>query len=1244
MAAKTKFLSLVFVLIGLLSCYSTTFSQTTIISDATWKGVGNNAAAGGTAWLFPGYNDAAWPLVSAPNPGNVIPVVPGSLSMWVLPYSDTAKMRKTFTVPVGDSYTGSISINADNEFTLYFNGANQGFFNWWPSGPYVFNITPALQGCVQNVIAVNAVNWSGPYGASLSSTINVVNPLNTPVALAATNISCNSFDANWGSVPTADFYLLDVSTDPLFGSFYSVYQDFNTGLVTTYSLTGLPGPGPYYYRLRCQRTNGFGTLQSCYSNVITVNLAAAPFVDAGNDVYLCPGSSTTLNAVGAGTINWSPGVGIAPVNVLNPTVNPASTTTYTLTVTNGTCIVTDSLTVTVATLPPLVLSNDTTICPGNPVNLNVSGGDYFVWSPDPDIIDSSLAAQIVSPIVNTTYTVTSYTVANNLITNGDFSGGNTGFASSYNYAFPNGTEGEYYVGTNPQAWNAGLSPCVDNTSGSGNMMMINGSPIANVSIWCQTVPVSPNTDYLFSTWVTPAYAVNMPSLQFSINGVNLGSPFSPSGANCTWEEFFATWNSGVSYTANICIVNQNTNIAGNDFAIDDISFSPVCSQTGTVDVTIGTLPAPVVNNTGPYCEGTTIQLNSPSGSATDDWTGPLGFVANDIQNPTIPLSAIGMSGDYTVTITSASGCTATGTTTVVVNGLGVMAAMNTGPYCEGTTIDLSAPAGAVTYDWVGPNGYTQLNMQNPSIPNSVLLMAGDYTVTATYAGGCTSTATTTVVVNALPIPVANANSPICTGDNLNLGSNGGTIYDWNGPNAYNQNNIQNPTIVGATVAATGIYTVNVTDANGCSATATVNVVVNALPVVVAGNTGPVCAGTNIGLNANGGTLYSWTGPGGYTDPINQNPTIVGAIASQSGTYTVTVTDLNNCSNTATTVLVINPLPVVNANINAPVCEGQNFTLNGLGANNYDWTGPNGFSAINNASPVVNNAVIANAGTYTVTGTDVNGCSATATVNAIVNPTPVAAFTPDITTGCTALCVNFTDNSNIVGSTITGWSWNVESQIVSTSQNPSFCFNNAGLYDASLTVTSLEGCTSTVSFVNLINAVATPVADFAYSPQVITEMDPDVNFGNTSFAASNYSWDLGDGTTSNATNVQHTYADTGTYCVTLLASNALGCADTITHCLVVTPVFTIYIPNTFTPNDDPMNPVFQVYGRGIETISVYIYDRWGEEIFNFSNINSGWGGITKAGILCPQATYIYKVNVTDVQNKEHQYIGHINLIR
>jgi hypothetical protein len=332
--------------------------------------------------MFNTYNASGWPNAVAGSWG--IPAVndiPGVQHIWNTPYNDSVLLRKEFVVPVADSYTGNIQSQVDNQYSLFFNGILLGAGSYNPTPPANFNIAPSLQGCVNNVVAMEARNWGGPYGAKMAISITAINVLNPPVANPATNVTCNSFTANWDTVSTATSYLLDVSTDPFFATFYSFYNGFNVGNVTSYNLNSLPGPGPYYYRLRAERINAAGLRISCFSNVITVNLTPNP-VSAGNDGYICPGSATVLNGAGTGTPSWSPGVGLSQTNILNPTANPPSTTTYTLTVTTAAgCTGTDSVTVTVANLPTLSLSNDTSICIGSCVNLtcnhNVYG--YFLF-------------------------------------------------------------------------------------------------------------------------------------------------------------------------------------------------------------------------------------------------------------------------------------------------------------------------------------------------------------------------------------------------------------------------------------------------------------------------------------------------------------------------------------------------------------------------------------------------------------------------------------------------------------------------------------------------------------------------------------------------------------------------------------------------------------------------------------------------------------------------------------------------
>jgi hypothetical protein len=261
----------------------------------------------------------------------------------------------------------------------------------------------------------------------------------------------------------------------------------------------------------------------------------------------------------------------------------------------------------------ITASPDQVICAGGSASLNASGGISYSWSPTTGLSNPNIASPIASPVVTTQYVVTSQVATGNLITNGDFSQGNSGFSSGYAYNSSNGfSEGTYFVGSGVAAWHPGFAPCTDHTSGSGNVMMVNGATTPNVSVFCTTVQVQPNTNYAFSTWLTTFS--NPPALlQFSINGNLLGSPFSGSSTLCNWNNFYSIWNSGNATTATICIVNQSTVLSGNDFGLDDISFSPLCTDKDTVVVTVN----PVYDTTMPRSTCVGVPFSLPwGGTAT----------------------------------------------------------------------------------------------------------------------------------------------------------------------------------------------------------------------------------------------------------------------------------------------------------------------------------------------------------------------------------------------------------------------------------------------------------------------------------------------------------------------------------------------------------------------------------------------------------------------------------------------------
>ena len=166
----------------------------------------------------------------------------------------------------------------------------------------------------------------------------------------------------------------------------------------------------------------------------------------------------------------------------------------------------------------------------------------------------------------------------NLITNGDFESGASGFTSGYVLSPGNITPaGTYDVVTNPALVHPNATSYGDHTSGSGNMLAVNGASIPGVIVWGETVVVDPSTNYDFAAYLSSWTSISPADLLFSVNGLSIGS-LAATSTTGVWNLFFTTWNSGTSTSANIQIVNANTASSGNDFALDDIYFgNPIFS-------------------------------------------------------------------------------------------------------------------------------------------------------------------------------------------------------------------------------------------------------------------------------------------------------------------------------------------------------------------------------------------------------------------------------------------------------------------------------------------------------------------------------------------------------------------------------------------------------------------------------------------------------------------------------------------
>lgn len=278
----------------------------------------------------------------------------------------------------------------------------------------------------------------------------------------------------------------------------------------------------------------------------------------------------------------------------------------------------------------------------------------------------------------------------------------------------------------------------------------------------------------------------------------------------------------------------------------------------------------------------------------------------------------------------------------------------------------------------------------------------------------------------LTLPTIQANSSantVCNGTAISLNGGGGATYVWTG-------GVSNGSSFTPTSTAT--YTVTGTDINNCSNTDSISITVNDLPtIIITPSATTVCAGTSVSLNASGASLYSWTD--GVTNQVLFIPT-------STKTYTVTATDLNNCSNSDSISITVNDLPIITVNASADsVCAGTTVTLQADGANTYAWTG----NIINNAGFVPTATA-----TYTVTGTDLNMCSNTATATVVVNQLPDTNIS---VSGNTITATTLAEVTYQWGNCNNGFS------AISGETNQSFTATVVGNYAV---VVTLNGCSDT----------------------------------------------------------------------------------------------------------------------------------------------------------------------------------------
>ena len=584
-------------------------------------------------------------------------------------------------------------------------------------------------------------------------------------------------------------------------------------------------------------------------------------------------------------------------------------------------------------------------------------------------------------------------------------------------------------------------------------------------------------------------------------------------------------------------------------------------------------------------------------------------------------------GVHTVNVSDAGGCDTT--LTFVIDEPDVLVISIDTLYnvtCNGAAngqIEVDIEGGTIPYTATWSNGDVGY------VAND--LGAGAHTIFVTDGNGCMDSLTTIITEpDTLELLQVSTTNVLCKGGDdgeATVLAQGGTApltYNW--PLIGQTGNT-------ATNLGADTYTFVITDANGCTYTDTVQITEpDAINVIVTSDTA-VCPGNGVTITASatggaGNYSYSWDNGLGLGASHFVSPTV-------ATTYTVEVFDQSGCAAGAVSVTVdIAALPVAGftSSASAPCVLPTDIEFMNVstGATGYEWTLGNG-TLSSDENPT---ATYSNAGTYTVTliASSEAGCSDTVTGTVIIDDVPTADFTLTNTEGCAPLVVNFGNNST----TGLEYSWDFGDGTTSTISNPIHVYEIPGDFEVTLVVTSASGCTDTLALGAAVSAYPSPIADFTPNQVTFPEPGNEYEFVNNSSGASLYNWDFGNDIQTDEFQPTYDFPAYGGYFITLTAINEFGCADTAVHYINVELFTSLHVPNAMGIGEIGEASIFLPKGTGIAEYHVWIFDNWGNQLWESTRLENGspaegWDGYYK-GSTVPQGSYVWKINATFTDGK------------
>ncbi|WP_375446154.1 SdrD B-like domain-containing protein [uncultured Fibrella sp.] len=929
-------------------------------------------------------------------------------------------------------------------------------------------------------------------------------------------------------------------------------------------------------------TNGTGC-SAVTTATITVNPAVTATVANST---ICSGTSTTLTVTASGgtgfTYTWSPtGTGTSQSVVVSPT----ATTPYTVTVTNSngcSAIATATVTVNSAVTAVVTASPGNTICNGTSATLTASGGSAYLWS-----TGATTAAITVSPTSTTAYSVT--------VTSGTGCSAVTSATVTVNPAVTATVANQTIC--------YGTSTTLTANASGGTGFTYTWSPTGTGTL--QTVTVAPLVTTAYTVTVTnnngcSAVATAIVTVNPAVTATVSNQTICP-GTSATLTAnaaggtgFTYSWSPVGTGTSQTVVVSPAATTTYSVTVTNNTSCSTVATATVTVNPSVtATLSSATI------CTGNSATLIATGGVSYRFGPGNTNTTGRLAVSPT----TIG-TNPYSVTVTSAEGCTAVANATVVVNSLPQPTISGNATLCAGQPISLTAsPTTGLTYAWSGPGG--SLGSANPlTIANSTSANSGTYQVLVTNTNGCTATATYNVTVKPVPV-VQILNTSITCANNqpavaISTQVTGGSppiSYAWYRSGAAGViSTSPNPSF-----STPDTYSLLVTDASGCqSNTATVTVMTPDPLAVNTQTANALCfnAQGRITVTTSGGMApytVRYFNSGGLISTTTTSG--VSTLQTVAGSYTIIVADANGCSLTQTATITQPPVLAVTLTSGGPVCAGQ--TTGTIASSVTGGTSPYSYSWSTGATTA--NVSSLSGGSYSVVVTDANGCVTAQTITIATNPLPNAP-TVSVTQ---PTCVTLTGTI----------------QVLTPASGVQYSFNNGISYQVSPTQSGLQpdvyqlrvkdnttGCVSLPTSVTINPVPSPPVPSIA---------------GNTVYCAGNpisltaspttgvtYVWSGPAGSLGNANPLvvaTTSVAQSGVYRVTVTDVN--GCTATASATITVNPAVTAVVTN-------------QSICAGLSatlTASGGTDYRWST------------GATSPAIVVAPTATMPYTVTVTNASN-------------